>query len=67
MTILLHESGTTHNSSEDRTFSRTDKARAYLAAIKRICLWMLMGLLAACALAAVIALKTAIYFWRFHF
>jgi hypothetical protein len=67
MTILLHEPETPLHSSEGHTASSTGTAGGYLAAMKRICRWMLVGLLAACALAAIIALRTAIYFWRFHF
>jgi hypothetical protein len=41
------------------------RPRAPLTAIKRVCLFALTILLATGAVATAIALKTAIYFWRF--
>jgi hypothetical protein len=38
-----------------------------MATIKRFCLYGLGALVAGGALAGVIALKAAIYFWRFHY
>jgi hypothetical protein len=42
-----------------------DAAKARLAMIKRVCLCALTVLLASGGIAAVIALKTPVYFWRF--
>ena len=44
-----------------------DTAGAQLSAIKRFGLHALMVLVASGMLAGVIALKTALVFWRFHF
>jgi hypothetical protein len=38
-----------------------------LATIKRFCVCAVMALAAGGAVTAVIGLKTAAYFWRFHF
>jgi hypothetical protein len=46
--------------------AQADSASAHLAMIKRLCLIASTLLLAGGALAAIIALKTAIYFSRFH-
>ena len=40
---------------------------ARLALIKQICLYAVTIILAGGALTGIIALKTAIYFWRFHY
>jgi hypothetical protein len=66
MAILTHHSDGRFHSSEGHTAS-AGAARANPAVIKRFCLCVLTVLLAGGALTAVIALKTAIYFWRFHF
>jgi hypothetical protein len=42
-------------------------AKAHLATIKRFCVCAVMALAAGGAVTAVIGLKTAAYFWRFHF
>jgi hypothetical protein len=46
--------------------AQVDSAKAHFAMIKRFCLIASTLLLAGGALAAIIALKTAIYFSRFH-
>jgi hypothetical protein len=67
MAILTHDSDGPFPSLEGHTPAGTGAARAYLTVIKRFCVCVLTVLLAGGALAAVIALKTAIYFWRSHF
>jgi hypothetical protein len=69
MTMLMH----THSPFERAPASmkkqnnvRVDTGTTHMAAIKRFCFGALMVLGAAGALTAVIALKAAIYYWRFH-
>jgi hypothetical protein len=45
---------------------REAAAQARLAMIRRVCISALTVLGAAAALAAIIGLKAAIYYWRFH-
>jgi hypothetical protein len=54
------------NSSGRRVTVESGRAGARLAAVKRFCMCALAALLAGGALAGVIALKTAAYFWRLH-
>jgi hypothetical protein len=63
MKVLLDESETPRHSPTGATGPTTSRSRIYLVAITRICLWILGGLVTG-ALAAIIALKMAIYFWR---
>jgi hypothetical protein len=56
---------TRYSSARQATVSK-GAAKAHLATIKRFCMGALMVLMAAGALTAVIALKAAIYYWRFH-
>lgn len=42
-------------------------ANAHLATIKRFCICTLAALLAGSAVAGIIALRTAVYFWRLHY
>ena len=65
MAMLRHELEQPFRPSEAPQRIRSGVARTHLAMIKRVCLCVLTVLLAGGALAAVIALKTAIYFWRF--
>ena len=65
MAMLTHDLERTLHPSEEPLQAESGTAVAHLAVIKRVCLGMLTVLLAGGALAAVIALKTAIYFWRF--
>jgi hypothetical protein len=69
MTILTHMGGpskrTRYSSARQGTFGK-GAAKAHLATIKRFCIGALMVLMAAGALTGVIALKAAIYYWRFH-
>jgi hypothetical protein len=65
MAMLTHDLERPLYPSEAQPRFRPGAARAHLAMIKRFCLCALTILLASGALAAVIALKTAAYFWRF--
>jgi hypothetical protein len=65
MAMLTHDLERPLHPSEAKQRVRSATARPYLAMIKRLCLGALTVLLAGGALAAVIALKTAIFFWRF--
>jgi hypothetical protein len=42
-------------------------ANAHMATIKRFCVCALAALVGGSAFAGVIALRVAIYFWRFHY
>jgi hypothetical protein len=69
MTMLMHTRGPferARDSSQrrDRTAMR---AAAHLFMIKRLCLGALTALAAGAALAAVIALKAALFFWIYHY
>jgi hypothetical protein len=61
--VLLDESKTPRHPATVDTGPTTSRSRVYLVAIARICLWAFGGLVAG-ALAAIIALETAIYCWR---
>jgi hypothetical protein len=67
MTMLTHArdpfEAAPHASGARDAFS----AKAHLATIKRFCVCAVMALAAGGAVTAVIGLKTAVYFWRFHF
>ena len=63
--MLRHELEQPFRPSEAPQRVRSGVARTHLAMIKRVCPCVLTVRLAGGALAAVIALKTAIYFWRF--
>ena len=52
---------------ERRDTIREVAAEAHLAMIKRFCISALTVLAAGGAIAAIIALKAAIYFWVFHY
>jgi hypothetical protein len=65
MAMLTHDLERTFRPSEAQQRVRAGTASAHLAMIKRFCLCALTILLAGGTLAAAIALKTAIYFWRF--
>jgi hypothetical protein len=62
MAMLTHELERTFRSPDNRP----DAAAAHWATIKRVCVIAATLLLAGGAMAAGIALKTAIYFARFH-
>jgi hypothetical protein len=65
MAILTHDLERPFHPSEGQQRVRPGAAGVHLVMIKRVCPWALTILLAGGALATVIALKTAIYFWRF--
>jgi hypothetical protein len=69
MTMLIHTNGpfepARDSSQRHRVAARP--AAAYLAMIKRVCRGALIVLAAGAALAAVIALKTALFFWVYHY
>jgi hypothetical protein len=65
MAMLTHDIERPFHPSEAQQRIRPSAVRAHLAMVRRFCLYALTILLAGGALAAVIALKTAIYFWRF--
>jgi hypothetical protein len=68
MTMLMHTHGPFERApaSMSQIPARADTAALRLAAIKRFCFGALTVLAAFGALTAVIALKAAIYYWRFH-
>jgi hypothetical protein len=65
MAMLTHNLERPLRPSQVEQCVRSATTRPHLAIIRRVCLAVLTVLLAGGALAAVIALKTAIYFWRF--
>jgi hypothetical protein len=70
MTMLIHTRGPFERaavSSGNQDVVAKDAAKANLATIKRFCMRALPVLIAAAALSGIIALKAAIYFWRFHY
>jgi hypothetical protein len=66
MAMLTHGFERPVRSTGTQRLAQADSANAHLAMIKRVCLIASTLLLAGGALAAIIALKTAIYFARFH-
>ena len=66
MAMLTHGLERPVRSSGKRRLAQAVSAQAHLVMIKRVCLIASTLLLAGSALAAIIALKTAIYFARFH-
>jgi hypothetical protein len=70
MTMLMHTRGPFEQAPSRITRQNSIKgagaAAARRAMIKRFCVSALTVLAAAGALTAVIALKAAIYYWRFH-
>jgi hypothetical protein len=65
MTMLMHTRGTPHSSGHRDTIE-SGTAGARLAAVKRFCMCAVAALLGGGAIAGIIALKTAAYFWRLH-
>ena len=65
MAMLTHDLNRPFHPTEKQLQIRSVTAIAHLVMIKRVCFGVLTVLLAGGALAAVIALKTAIFFWRF--
>jgi hypothetical protein len=70
MTMLMHTNGpferARHSSQRQNRVAARPAAAAY-AMIRRFCLGALTVLAAGAALAAVIALKTALFFWVYHY
>ena len=70
MTMLTHPRGPLDQAADSSgrlDTVGTAAAKAHLATIKRFCMRALPVLIAAGALTGIIALKAAIYFWRFHY
>ena len=66
MAMLTHDFEQPVRPAGKQRLAQSDSANTHLAVIKRVCLIASTLLLAGGALAAIIALKTAIYFARFH-
>jgi hypothetical protein len=64
MTMLVHTRGPSYSSRRRKTIE-TASAGARRAAIKQFCLCALAALVGGGAIAGIIALKMAAYFWRF--
>jgi hypothetical protein len=70
MTMPIQTSGpfeVAPSSVERRDTVREGAAEAHLAMIKRFCVGVLTVLAAGGALATIIALKAALFFWVFHY
>lgn len=68
MTMLTHTHGPFEpapRSTERRNTTEAGTAAAHLAMIKRFCIGALAVVAAGSALAVIVALKAAIYYWRF--
>ena len=65
-TLTHHFEGSLHSPELQNTLS-TGAARTHLATAKRFCLGALVMLSAGGLLAGLVALRTAIYFSRFHY
>jgi hypothetical protein len=64
MTMLMHTRGPSYSSRRRTTITRAS-AGARMAAIRQFCLCAVAVLVGGAAVAGIIALKTAAYFWRF--
>ena len=70
MTMLMHTRGPLERapySSQRRDALAARPAAAHLAMIKRFCIGALTVLAAGAAIAAIIALKAALFFWAYHY
>jgi hypothetical protein len=68
MTMLMHARGPFERapgSLKKRDTAEAPSTKTHLALLKRVCISALTVLAATGALAAIIALKAAIYYWRF--
>jgi hypothetical protein len=68
MTMLMHTRGPFERAPDSLTAQDTAEAppvKAHWAMFKRFCIVALTALAAGAALAAIIALKAAIFYWRF--
>ena len=70
MTMLTHSNGPfepASYSSPVRSTTATGTGKAHLALIKRFCMGAVAMLAIGGAATAVVALRAALYFWRYHF
>jgi hypothetical protein len=67
MSMLVHRFENSLPSSARRNSPTPALTAAHRATIKRVCLRLAAVLLMGGVLAALIALKTAIFFWRFQY
>jgi hypothetical protein len=70
MTMLMHTRDPferARSSTARRDTLRQGAPKGHMATIKRLCIGALTVLGAGAALAAVIALKVALFFWIFHY
>jgi hypothetical protein len=70
MTMLVHTDGSfkpVRRSADAQDTTGTVAANAHLAMIKRFCISALTVLAVAGTLAAIIALKAALFVWVFHY
>lgn len=67
MSMLTHHFEYPFHSSATKAAAATGPTKARRGAIKRICLRAMIALLAGGGLAALVALKSAIFFWRFSY
>jgi hypothetical protein len=70
MTMLMQTRGPferAFRSSERQDAAGVRPAKAHLAMIKRFFLCALAALLAGAAVAGIMAIKVAAFFWRFHY
>ncbi len=66
MTMLMHTRGTPLHREAGRLSERL-RLPSHSATIKQFCGCALTILIAGGAIAGIIALKTAVYFWRFNY
>ena len=66
MAMLTHDFEPSFRAPGRQSAARPDAARAHLAVLKRFLLCALAVLVAGGAVGGVIALKTAVYFSRYH-
>jgi len=70
MTMLMHTRGSfkpSRRSADGQDTAGTVVANAHLAMIKRFCISTLIVLAVGGTLAAIIALKAALFVWVFHY
>ena len=68
MTILTHAGGSLIPARRSpQGAAGTDAANARLATIRRVCITVLAVLTAGTALAAIVALKAALFVWVYHY
>lgn len=67
MTMLTHIRGPLERAAYAPARADSVARDARIAMIRRVCWSALMILLAFGALTGIVALKTAVYFWRYHY